>query len=181
MVFTPRGSIKPFMAVFRKSSRPLMLCLIFLTAFTAFTRDSAPRWIHVNSSHFSVLTDADEPKGREVVIRFEQMAATFGDVLNRNVVRMPKPLDIIAFKNDDEYAKAAPPGQAGGGFFLRGSDRDFVVLNLGQAESWRSVEYPFAFMLLDGNYPPAQPWFDQGVAQYFASYRPGDKQNVYWR
>ncbi len=62
------------------------------------------------------------------------------------------------------------------GFFLAGEDQDFIVLNLFEEESWRAVAHDFAHMLLSYNYPPAQGWFDEGLAEYFSSIRVDNKQ-----
>ncbi|MGB9083959.1 MAG: hypothetical protein WCC46_04995, partial [Terriglobales bacterium] len=37
-----------------------------------------PKWVEVHSTHFTVLTDAGEKRGREVALRMEQMRAVFG-------------------------------------------------------------------------------------------------------
>ena len=50
------------------------------------------------------------------------------------------------------------------------------MLNLFEDESWRAVAHDFAAMLLSYNYPPAQGWFDEGLAEYFSSIRVDNKQ-----
>ena len=50
------------------------------------------------------------------------------------------------------------------------------MLNLFEDESWRAVAHDFAHMLLNYNYPPAQGWFDEGLAEYFSSIRVDNKQ-----
>lgn len=141
---------------------------------------SEPQWIRVSSSHFSVLTDAGEKKGREVVLRFEQMRSLFGQLLMRPRLNMSEPLQIIAFKSDDEYARVAPilPGQPGPapGFFLAGDDRNYIVLNAAGDDGWRAVSHEFAHWMLNYNYPPTQAWFDEGFAEYFSSIRLDNKQ-----
>jgi len=62
------------------------------------------------------------------------------------------------------------------GFFIPGSDRDYFVLNLSKEESWRAVSRDFALVFLNYNYPPTQPWFDEGFAEYFSSLRFDNKQ-----
>lgn len=138
-----------------------------------------PHWIRLDSSHFSVLTDADQTKGHEAVARFEQMRALFAQLLMKTRVNLPEPIEIIAFKSKEEYDKVAPSQSGeglGAGFFLPGDDRVYFVLNLAQEESWRAISYNFARVLLDYNYPPTQPWFDEGFAEYFSSARLGDQQ-----
>jgi tetratricopeptide (TPR) repeat protein len=131
------------------------------------------QWLRVSSDHFIVLTDAGDKQGHDVAARFEQMRAVFGQLLMRNRIKMAKPIEIIALRSDKDYAQIAPlvnggPTQAPA-FFIAGEDRIFIVLNLFLPDSWRAIEHPFAHYLLNYNYPPTQPWFDEGFAEYFSS------------
>ena len=151
----------------------LLLCGVAFLPI-AFARSDEPHWIRVNSSHFSVVTDADEKHGHDVVVRFEQMRAVFGQLLSRSRINMSEPIDIIALRNDEEYSKVVPIRQGQGiasGFFIPGDDRDYFALNLSKDESWRSISRNFALVFLNYNYPPTQPWFDEGFAEYFSSLR----------
>ncbi len=157
----------------------ISLALLLLCAPLAPARSDQQHWIRVNSSHFSVVTDVDEIKGHEVVARFEQMRLVFGQLLARTRINMSEPIDIIALRSDDEYSKVVPNRQGPAiamGFFIPGSDRDYFVLNLSKEESWRAVSRDFALMFLNYNYPPTQPWFDEGFAEYFSSLRFDNKQ-----
>jgi tetratricopeptide (TPR) repeat protein len=149
----------------------LLLCAVAFLPI-ALARSDEPHWIRVNSSHFSVVTDADEKHGHDVAVRFEQMRAVFGQLLSRSRINMSEPIDIIALRNDEEYSKVVPTGQRPGiasGFFIPGEDRDYFVLNLSKDESWRSISRDLALFFLNYNYPPTQPWFDEGFAEYFLS------------
>ncbi|HXM23622.1 MAG TPA: tetratricopeptide repeat protein [Terriglobales bacterium] len=156
-------------------SRLILLTLVLCCAPLAPARSDQPHWIRISTSHFSVVTDADEKRGRNAVVRFEQMRAVFGQLLARNRINMPEPVDIIALGSDEEYAKVAPIRQgqaiADASFFVPGEDRNYFVLNLSKEESWRAISHDFAQVFLNYNYPPTQPWFDEGFAQYFASLR----------
>ena len=153
------------------------LCLL-LTPFAAAANE--PGWLEIHSTHFTVITDAGDKKGREVALRFEQMRAVFATLLTKERFNQPIPLTIFAFANDKSYYQLAPLRQGQPidvpGFFLSGEDQDFFVLNLSEAEPWRAVAHDFAQMLLDYNYPPAQGWFDEGIAEYFSSIRIDNKQ-----
>jgi tetratricopeptide (TPR) repeat protein len=108
------------------------------------------------------------------------MRSIFAQLLMKTRVNMPEPLDIIAFKSDKEYAQIAPMHQgqpiSRPGFFLPGEDRNYVVLNLFEDDSWRAVSHEFAHLLLFYNYPPTPGWFDEGFAEYFSSLRLDDKR-----
>jgi hypothetical protein len=158
-------------------------CLVFL-GFTARAAEQSP-WLEIHSTHFTVITDAGEKKGKEVALRFEQMRAVFAVLLMKEHLNEPLPLTILAFKNDKNYYQTAPLRQGqpidASGFFLPGEDQNFVVLNLLEEESWRAVAHDFAHLLLNYNYPAradgSSPlWFDEGLTEYFGSIRVDDKK-----
>src|SRR5271169_3435020 len=165
-------------------TRPISLYVIsaIYGLFLCLTASAAtePPWLEIHSTHFTVITDAGDKKGREVALRFEQMRAVFATLLGKERLNQSVPLTILAFKNDKSYYQLAPLRQGQPidvpGFFLPGEDQDFIVLNLFEEESWRAVAHDFAAMLLNYNYPPAQGWFDEGLAEYFASIRVDNKQ-----
>jgi tetratricopeptide (TPR) repeat protein len=137
-------------------------------------------WLEIHSTHFTVYTDAGEKKGREVAVRFEQIRTVFGNLLMRDKLKMPVPLEIVALKNDKDYARVCPVRNgmtiSAPAFFVADEDKNLIVLNLFDVEPWRAITHPLAHMLLDGNYPPTQPWFDEGLAEYFASMRVDNRQ-----
>lgn len=136
-----------------------------------------PKWLEIHTAHFSVITDADQKRGREVALRLEQMRTVFGQTLLRDRLKMPVPVTVVALKSDNQFGQVAPNKQSkAAGFFVPGSDRIYIVLNLFEAEPWRAVAHPLAHYFLNYNYPPAQGWFDEGLAEYFGSLRVGDKQ-----
>ena len=65
-------------------------------------------WLEVHSTHFTVVTDAGERKGKEVALRFEQMRAVFGNLLMKDRLNDSLPLTILAFRNDKTYYQSAP-------------------------------------------------------------------------
>jgi tetratricopeptide (TPR) repeat protein len=140
--------------------------------------ESTP-WQEIHSTHFTVITDAGEKKGREVALRFEQMRAVFNNLLTKDHLNQPVPLTILAFSNDKSYYQLAPlrQGQPIGvpGFLLTNDDQDFIALNLMETEPWRAVAGDLARLWLGDNYPPVQEWFDDGFVAYFSSIRVNDK------
>ncbi|HLW85469.1 MAG TPA: hypothetical protein VKR60_09670 [Candidatus Sulfotelmatobacter sp.] len=162
---------------------PIRFLLAFLLAallcLSAPAANPSP-WLEIHSTHFTVITDAGEKKGREVALRFEQMRAVFAGLLGKEKLHQPVPVTILAFKSDKTYYQLAPLRQGKPidvpGFFLPGEDQDFFVLNVFEDEPWRAVAHDLAHMLLNANYPPAQGWFDEGLAEYFSSVRVDNKQ-----
>ena len=155
------------------------LLLAVLLVISATASEPSP-WLEIHSTHFTVITDADEKKGKEVALRFEQMRAFFGTLLTKDRLNDSLPLTILAFKNDKNYYQTAPLRQGAPvnnlGFLLPGEDQNFIVLNLFEPEPWRAVAHDYAHLLLMYNYPPVPGWFDEGLAEYFSSIRVDNKQ-----
>src|ERR1700746_1833256 len=129
--------VQPFL----RASVAYILLAVSLGCFSA--QASEPPWVKVNSAHFSVLTNAGEKKGREGVERFEQMRAVFAQLFMKSKLILPQPLDIIALKSQEKSTQV-PPILAGRAisaprYFLVGTDRDYIVLDLSVDESCRAV------------------------------------------
>ncbi len=158
-----------------------LLILLFILCLRPRPLGAAePQWQEFRSAHFTVVTDTGDKKGREIVLRFEQMRGVFEQLLARKKVKMPVPLTIFALRDDKRFYQMAPlhNGQPirAPGFFVPGEDHDFIVLNAFEEDAWRAVTHEFAHLLLNYNYPPTQGWFDEGFAEYFSSIRLDNKQ-----
>jgi tetratricopeptide (TPR) repeat protein len=159
-----------------KRSFTLATALILLAvARPAFARDE-PKWLEVHTAHFDVFTDAGEKRGREVALRMEQMRTLFGQMLLRDKLKMPVPITVIALKSDKYFGLVAPTKQnMQKAFYVPGSDRIYIVLNLFEPDPWRAIAHPLAHYFMNYNYPPTQGWFDEGFAEYFGSLRVDSK------
>ncbi len=135
----------------------------------------AQKWVEIRSPHFIVATDAGDSRGRDIALRFEQMRAIFGQLISKEKVNTPVPLQIVAFRGAQELRRLAPLYQgkpvALSGFFAAGEDRSYIGLDLSAENSWEAVFHEYAHSLLNGNYPPTAAWFDEGIAEYFSTIR----------
>ncbi len=173
-----RGKESTVKRWFGMGSVALSLLIVGCFSRPAFAKDE-PKWIDVHTAHFSVLTDAGDKRGREVALRMEQMRAVFGQLLLKDKLKMSVPITVIALKSDKQYGMVAPAKQSmAGGFYVPGPDRIYIVLNLFEADPWRAVAHPLAHYFLNYNYPPAQGWFDEGLAEYFGSIQIGKQVEI---
>ncbi len=164
----------------RARSIPLFLTFFILLFSFPSRAANEPPWLELHSTHYTVITDAGEKKGREIALRFEQMRAIFASLLTKDRLHDSRPLTIMAFKNDRSYYQLAPLRQGrpieAPGFLLTSEDQDFVALNAFEEDSWRAVAHDFAIRMLSFNYPPTQGWFDEGLAEYFSSLHIDNRQ-----
>jgi tetratricopeptide (TPR) repeat protein len=157
-------------------------CLLLLLSVVAPLVASDQQWLEVRSQHFTLITDAGEKRGREVLTRFEQMRASFGVIFNRAnaKVSLPVPLEIVAFRNSKEMREFAPifnkkPVELAG-YFLSGEDRNFIAIDLSTESSWEVVFHEYAHLIINGNLPPLPLWFDEGFADFCSSFKVEGKQ-----
>lgn len=147
------------------------------------------QWVEVTSPHFSLLTDAGEKRGREVLVRFEQMRTAFGLLFHKVNVNTPVKLQIVAYRNSKELRQVAPLFEGKpitlAGYFLgagahgtpaNGEDREYIALDLTAEDSWGVVFHEYAHLLLNSNFPPAPVWFDEGFAEYCSSLKVTKKE-----
>jgi tetratricopeptide (TPR) repeat protein len=155
------------------------LGLLTVCAPRSFASD-AP-WVEVRSPNFSVITDAGDKRGRDVALHFEQMRSVFGTLMTKAHVSLPVPLQIVAFRSPKEMRRMAPvfngkPTEEAG-LFQGGTDRSFIMLDMSVENPWSVVFHEYAHQLMNGNISKrADPWFEEGFAEYFASIEVDSKQ-----
>ncbi len=165
---------------------PPCLVVLWLLALSCLpARAAEAQWVEVRSPHFTVLTDAGEKQGREVALRFEQMRNAYGIVFQRARINMPVPLVVVAFRSGKEMKPVLPLWKGkpveDAGYYQPGPDRDYIALDLSAEDVWHVVFHEYAHLLLRGNYPSTQLWFDEGFAEYYATIEISSKQVVIGR
>src|SRR6266404_4018973 len=159
-------------AAMRHRFRPLA-CFLLILASTPAAFASDQGWVEIQSPHFKVATDGGDKRGRDVALRFEQMRALFAQILLKDKVNIPVPLQILAFRNNRELKQVSPMWKGKptdlAGLFQQGEDRNFIALDLSAEDNWKIVYHEYAHMLLSANYPRTQPWFDEGLAEYYST------------
>src|ERR1700757_920434 len=71
-------------AMFRCPSIPLCATLLAVRFYALCSFPAEPPWLEIHSTHYTVITDAGEKKGREIALRFEQMRAAFANLLAKD-------------------------------------------------------------------------------------------------
>ena len=165
--------------------RRLLFIALFISILPFAHADQA--WVEVRSPHFNVITDAGDKRGREIAMRFEQMRTAFGMIFSKVNVSAA-PLEIVAFRDTRGLRHFAPlydgkPIAISGLFLADGrgeknnpEDRQFITFDISAEDNWTLVSHEYAHMLVNSNFPPTPPWFDEGFAEYCSSLRVGKKE-----
>lgn len=134
----------------------------------------AQRWVRVPGPDFTVYTNAGDNRGRDIVLKLEQMRHVFPLLLPRDKMAAAPPLVVVFFKDHRDFENVVPlfdkkPTDVGA-LFLKGDERSYMVLDAGSAD-WSPAYHEYAHFLLDLNMPRTPLWFDEGFADYFSTVR----------
>ncbi len=160
-------------------SRWMAWALFALFALAVCSVAHAEPWFEAKSPRVTVLTNVSEKRARELALRFEQSRALFGGLISRDKINLAQPLELFAFKDADDFRRSAPAAAVGTTALVAGGERNYLLFApaaAGNAEAavatqWQYAHADLARLFLEGSYPPTQPWFDEGLAQYFAGIR----------
>jgi Flp pilus assembly protein TadD len=141
--------------------RALLLLLISLLTAPAHAADT--QWHRVKSRNFDVITNAGERAGRDTALEFEKMRNGFGLMFSKSTVNGPGPLQIFVLRTQDDVMTLL--GSSG---FQAGEDKNFIVLDLSNPGANGKIFHEYAHSVINSNFPPMQPWFDEGVAEFFS-------------
>src|SRR3569832_448222 len=133
----------------------------------------AQRWIKVPAPDFTIYTNAGDNRGREVAVRLEQVRKIVPVLLPRAKWTTVAPRTVIAFRVHNDLLAVAPVHEVKpvdvGGLYLKGEDRNFIVLDVNEDSAWQPIYLEYAHFMLEPNLPRTPVWFDEGFADYFAS------------
>ena len=152
-----------------------------LVTVSGWARDNASPWVEVRSPHFSVVTDAGETEGRRIADRFERMRWVLQTMFPKSNVDPVAPILVIAVRNRSEFQRLEPEayrarGQVQlGGLFLRNTDKNYILLQLGLAEEhpFSSIYHEYTHLRLGTEGMPL--WLNEGLAQFFQNTDISDK------
>jgi tetratricopeptide (TPR) repeat protein len=153
----------------------LLIDFLLLSAVAARARDKADEWIEVRSPHFVVATNSSEKQGRRVADQFERMRSVFHVAFPKMQIDLGTPIIVLACKDDKSFRSLEPEAYLAkgslklGGLFLRGLDKNYVLLRLdAEGEHPYAVVYHEYTHLLMGKSAVWMPlWMNEGLAQFY--------------
>ena len=152
----------------------IFVFLPLLSSVVALGRDKPENWLRIDSPHFAVVTNSNEKQARRVADQFERMRAVFHVLFPKLQIDPGAPIIVLAIKDEKNFRLLEPAeylakGQLKlGGLFLRGADKNYVLMRL-DAEG----EHPYAvvyheythLLLSKADWIPL--WMNEGLAEFY--------------
>jgi tetratricopeptide (TPR) repeat protein len=150
----------------------LVLVLALLLPVIAWAKSES--WVEVRSPHFTVITNSNEKQARRVADQFERMRSVFHTLFPKIAIDNLGSITVLAVKDEKDFRALEPTAYLAkgqlklGGLFLRGPDKNYVLLRL-DAEG----EHPYAvvyheythLLLSKAEFIPL--WLNEGLAEYY--------------
>jgi tetratricopeptide (TPR) repeat protein len=154
--------------------RRLFLLVVVVSPLLAPARDKTENWVEVRSPHFSVVSNSNEKQARRVADQFERMRSVFHTLFPKIQIDTLGSITVLAIKDEKDFRALEPAeylakGQLKlGGLFLRGADKNYVLLRL-DAEGehpYAVVYHEYTHLLLSrAEWMPL--WLNEGLAEYY--------------
>jgi tetratricopeptide (TPR) repeat protein len=153
--------------------RLFLLVVLFLPAI-ATARDKPENWVEIRSPHFAVISNSNEKQARRVADQFERMRSVFHTLFPKIKIDNLGSITVLAIKDEKDFRALEPAAYLAkgqlklAGLFLRGADKNYVLLRL-DAEGehpYASVYHEYTHLLLSkADWMPL--WLNEGLAEFY--------------
>ena len=142
--------------------------LALIATLPVLTADS-PKWIHLESDNFQLLTDGGERAGRRTLTHFEQVRAFFRQSIGPNLT--PLPVRIIQIESESRY-KSIRPTETAAAFYQSGADLDIIVMGPKAVGEMEVAVHEYFHVLIRHAGLKIPLWLNEGLAEVYSTVTP---------
>jgi hypothetical protein len=132
-------------------------------------------WRRLDSPNFTVIGDVSTRELRELAVRFEGFRETVSRLISERATASAVPTVIIVFPSDSAFAPFRPvyqgkPRTDVGGFFVPGTNLNYILMQSGGAGRERIVLHEYAHLIVSNVMPNPPVWLNEGLAEYYSTF-----------
>jgi tetratricopeptide (TPR) repeat protein len=140
---------------------------------------AAAEWRALRTNHFQVIGDVSAGRLRDVALRFEQFREVATQLLPDALRAGSAPVVVIVFPDAGLYRPFMPVANGRtvivDGSFVDGADTNYITLNVEAGEqAFPAIFHEYSHVLLNTAFAGAPLWFNEGLAEYFSTFRVTD-------
>jgi len=153
------------------------LLLVISQHTTVAAKDT---WVSVRTKNFLMLGNASEKEIKNVGLKLEQFREAFTNMLPNIQFNTPVPTTVVVFKSDSSYAPFKPSANVAG-YFQPGQDVNYITLTTevrGEQDPFTVIFHEYTHLLVNNTFANAPVWFNEGLAEYYSTFRITDDQKV---
>ena len=164
---------------------PLAVTLCVLAVVSQLTPVSAKdKWISVRTKNFFMVGNASEKEVKEVALKLEQFREVFTRLFPNMVFTTPVPTTVVVFKSHSSFNPFKPGGNVAG-YFQSGSDVNYIALttevspySTRSSDAFDVIFHEYTHLLVNNTFENAPLWFNEGLAEYYSTFKITDDQKV---
>jgi Flp pilus assembly protein TadD len=155
------------MAVHSRSRSAASLACILALSASAAPKDP---WVRIQSANFELFTTAGERSGRELAAHFERVRSFFRQAFVASVDAR-KPMRIVAFHSDKEFAPYRP-NESAAAFFHPSNEHDYIVMKSADPELYPVAVHEYTHSMLGEGGLQLPLWLNEGLAELYSNLEP---------
>ena len=160
---------------------PLAVTLCLLAVVSQHNTVAAKdNWVSIRTKIFFLVGNASEKEVRQVGLKLEQFREVFTRVFPNIRFNTPVPTTVIVFKSDNSYAPFKPHANTAG-YFQPGPDMNYITLTTelhGEQDPFSVIFHEYTHLLVNNTFEQAPLWFNEGLAEYYSTFKMSDDQKV---
>lgn len=152
----------------------LFLVSLFLLSFTSdvFAKD---KWVNLQSKNFNVVSNADEKKTKELVLKMEQFRYTLSQLYVDIPESEPVKVTVVIFKDDKAFNPFKPIYKGKrrddvAGYFTDSEDENIIAIDASSNEVLRVIFHEYFHLLLSFSPTELPLWINEGLAELYSSF-----------
>jgi hypothetical protein len=136
-------------------------------ALSTNTLHSAVPWIRLSTANFDIYTSRKVSQAKDLLRSLED-ARSCRTVFPGQPTSQLKPIRVIAFRSESEFAPYRLPGHASA-YYLHAAGETYIVLQDASPENDRAALHEYAHHLIRQCYPRLPLWLDEGLSDVFST------------
>ena len=168
---------------------PLAVTLCLLVVVSQHNPVAAKdNWVSIRTKNFFLIGNANEKEIRQVALRLEQFREAFTIIFPKIRFNSAVPTTVVVFKSNSSYAPFKPnPNLAG--YFQPGPDVNYITLTTefgnndpyavklsGSQDAFTVIFHEYTHLLVNNTFKDAPLWFNEGLAEYYSTFKMADDQ-----
>lgn len=156
-----------------------ILCLLLLLPTPSSAKDN---WTKLRSKNFTIVGNASERDIRKLATKLEEFRHVLSLLFPRARMQTPVPTTVFLFKNHNSFKPFKPQYKGKtkenvAGYFLAFADGNYITLTqeAGGIDPHEVIFHEYEHFVTRNNLPNAPPWLDEGLAEYFSTFKTSDE------
>ena len=131
---------------------------------------AAQQWTKLTSDHFELYTTAGEGRGRDAILRFEQVRSFFLKAGIKDPGVSGK-VRIVGFQSEKEYEPYRPNAVAFA-YYLPGFAHDYIVMQQIDRDTYPAAIHEYVHLLVRHSGIELPLWLNEGLADLYSTLEP---------